>query len=48
MPMTTPPRTWLAAVRGETMRPPSATLTTRGTRTRRVVGSTRTSTKWAM
>ena len=31
-----------------TTRPQSATLTTRGTRTRRVFGSTRTSTKCAM
>ena len=35
-------------VRGLTTRPQSATLTTRGTRTRRVFGSTRTSTKCAM
>ena len=47
MPHTTPPRTWLSAVRGLTTRPQSTTLTTRGTRTRRVPGSTRTSTKCA-
>ena len=48
MPQTTPPSTWLRAVRGLATVPQSATLTTRGTRMRRVVGSTRTSTKCAM
>ena len=48
MPQTTPPSTWLRAVRRLATAPQSATLTTRGTRMRRVVGSMRTSTKCAM
>ena len=48
MPHTTPPLTWLAAVRGLIARPQSITLTARGIRRRRVVGSTRTSTKCAL
>jgi hypothetical protein len=47
IPHTTPLRTWLAAVRGLITRPQSATLTTRGTRMRRVPASIRTSTKCA-
>src|SRR5712691_1024538 len=47
MPQTTAPRIWLAAVTGPATRPQSAMLTTRETRIRRVVSSTRTSTKWA-